>query len=280
MRRRWMWLKRRWSKDFSTWTIARHFLNIVWRHCIWRRRSSKVIRQRSRSWQVISCIREHWLIVSYQLKIITGAPYVYETVLNNRFRISPSTFFQTNTAGCNVLYSVVADYLKQLKMDHSKKTYVFTSKPKIYELVQGKTDQCGNLTDAKILLMDLCCGCGSIAISLSSYADQVIGIEINADAIEDAKINAKWVLRIDGIRFSWQLIINIKDATKRPTVNLLPEKRKRRFWICSETEWLISINSISWLPYWIHHEKVTKPTHHAFDMILFTCKSYYHGVPT
>jgi tRNA/tmRNA/rRNA uracil-C5-methylase (TrmA/RlmC/RlmD family) len=48
---------------------------------------------------------------------IGGAPYVYESILNVRFRISPYTFFQTNSLGASLLYSVIGDFLDLPNVD-------------------------------------------------------------------------------------------------------------------------------------------------------------------
>lgn len=51
-----------------------------------------------------------------------GTPYVYETILGVRFRISPHTFFQTNSRGASLLYSVIGDFLGLPNTDSSKQT--------------------------------------------------------------------------------------------------------------------------------------------------------------
>lgn len=38
-------------------------------------------------------------------------PYIYESILNAHFRVSPSAFFQTNSKGAEVLYTAVIDAL-------------------------------------------------------------------------------------------------------------------------------------------------------------------------
>ncbi|KHN74429.1 tRNA (uracil-5-)-methyltransferase -like protein A [Toxocara canis] len=40
---------------------------------------------------------------------IAGSPYIYETILDTRFRVSPGAFFQTNSYGAAVLYSTIAE---------------------------------------------------------------------------------------------------------------------------------------------------------------------------
>ena len=55
-------------------------------------------------------------------------------------------------------------------------------------------------------ILDLYCGAGTIGLSLAKKAKQIIGVEIVAEAVKDAKFNAK-LNRIDNVRF----ILN--DAT-------------------------------------------------------------------
>jgi hypothetical protein len=58
-----------------------------------------------------------WLVGFYcsffsnYVNYISGAPYVYETLLGTRFRISPSTFFQPNSRGAEVLYTQISNAL-------------------------------------------------------------------------------------------------------------------------------------------------------------------------
>uniref|UniRef100_A0A914S5M4 Uncharacterized protein n=1 Tax=Parascaris equorum TaxID=6256 RepID=A0A914S5M4_PAREQ len=41
--------------------------------------------------------------------IDSRTPYIYETIVGVRFRISPGAFFQTNSYGAAVLYSTIAE---------------------------------------------------------------------------------------------------------------------------------------------------------------------------
>ncbi|VDM73209.1 unnamed protein product [Strongylus vulgaris] len=41
---------------------------------------------------------------------IGGAPYIYETLLGCRFRVSPSAFFQTNSQAAQVLYTTIGNF--------------------------------------------------------------------------------------------------------------------------------------------------------------------------
>ena len=52
----------------------------------------------------------------------------------------------------------------------------------------------------KETVLDAYCGIGTIGMYISRFVKQVIGVEINRDAVEDAKINAK-INQISNIRF-------------------------------------------------------------------------------
>ncbi|KAI9281095.1 S-adenosyl-L-methionine-dependent methyltransferase [Sporodiniella umbellata] len=93
------------------------------------------------------------------LEILFGDGYVHEELLGLRFRLSASAFFQINTPATEILYSKCAEWCN---IDSSKKT----------------------------TLLDLCCGTGTIGLTMAKSVDKVIGIEMVPEAIEDAKINA------------------------------------------------------------------------------------------
>jgi len=73
------------------------------------------------------------------------------------FKISPKSFFQTNTKQAEKLYTVTRDF--------------------------------AGLTGNEVVY-DLYCGTGSIGIFLSKQAKKIIGVEVIEDAIADAKENA------------------------------------------------------------------------------------------
>lgn len=97
----------------------------------------------------------------YDLEVINyhGKAYIEEYLEDFRFKISPKSFFQTNTKQAEKLYQITRDF--------------------------------AGLTGEEVLY-DLYCGTGSIGIFCSKGAKKVVGIEVVADAIEDAKINAAW----------------------------------------------------------------------------------------
>lgn len=86
-----------------------------------------------------------------------GKGFIEETLEDFRYKISPKSFFQTNSYQAERLYQVTRDF--------------------------------AGLTGSETLY-DLYCGTGSIGIFCSKKAKKIIGIEAIAEAIEDAKENA------------------------------------------------------------------------------------------
>ena len=86
-----------------------------------------------------------------------GKGYVIEKLEDFQFKIGPKSFFQTNTKQGEQLYKVARDFAE------------LTGKETVY---------------------DLYCGTGSIGIFVSNKAKKIVGVEMMAAAIEDAKENA------------------------------------------------------------------------------------------
>ncbi len=93
-----------------------------------------------------------------ELLLFDGKPYITEQLENLQFRISPKSFFQTNSLQALELYRKVREYAG----------------------LQGSE-----------VVYDLYTGTGSIACFVAPNARQVIGIEYVPEAIADAKINAQ-----------------------------------------------------------------------------------------
>ncbi|MBS6397316.1 MAG: 23S rRNA (uracil(1939)-C(5))-methyltransferase RlmD [Clostridiales bacterium] len=91
-------------------------------------------------------------------EILHGADYFYEELLGLRFRITPFSFFQTNSLGAEVLYETARSYIGDTK------------------------DQ---------LIFDLYSGTGTIAQMMAPVAKKVIGVEIVEEAVEAARENAQ-----------------------------------------------------------------------------------------
>ncbi|XP_065502102.1 tRNA (uracil-5-)-methyltransferase homolog A isoform X3 [Caloenas nicobarica] len=92
------------------------------------------------------------------LEHVAGDKYIYEELLGLKFRISPHAFFQVNTQAAEVLYTAIGEWA-QLSPEST--------------------------------VLDICCGTGTIGISLAKKVKKVIGIELCQEAVQDAKVNAQ-----------------------------------------------------------------------------------------
>lgn len=88
--------------------------------------------------------------------VLLGPGSIEDKLGGLTFRISPRTFFQTNTRGAERLYQLIKD----------------------------------GLPPSRGIFFDLYCGSGSIGLFCADRADKVIGIELNPQAVADAQANA------------------------------------------------------------------------------------------
>lgn len=89
---------------------------------------------------------------------VYGKGFIEDKLCGCTFRISPNSFYQVNPAQTEFLYE--------------------------------KAIQCARLT-GKEKVIDAYCGTGTIGIIASKHAKEVLGVELNKDAIRDAITNAK-----------------------------------------------------------------------------------------
>ena len=124
--------------------------------------------------------------------MLYGQDFIEETILGLRFKITPFSFFQTNSAGAEVLYSVARDYI-------------------------------GNTKDQ--IVYDLYSGTGTIAQMMASVAKEVVGVEIVAEAVEAAKLNAK-LNGLDNCTFLAGDVLKVLDDIEvRPDMIVLDPPR-------------------------------------------------------
>ena len=99
----------------------------------------------------------------HPFEILLGSSEMVEECMGCRFRISPGAFFQTNTAAAEVLFKKVAEF-------------------------------CRGESSEPTTLYDICCGTGTIGISLVKSGElpvaSLVGVEMCASAVENAKRNA------------------------------------------------------------------------------------------
>lgn len=139
-------------------------------------------------------------VINEKTELLYGQDYIEEELLGLRFKITPFSFFQTNSLGAEVLYSKAREYV--LSDDFGKAAGAAenvnaqgNANACGNDNAQGNADICGNTNvcgnaDGKPVIYDLYTGTGTIAQMLSPVASKVIGVEIVAEAVEAAKKNA------------------------------------------------------------------------------------------
>ncbi len=117
-------------------------------------------------------------------EILFGRDYFYEELLGLRFKVTPFSFFQTNSYGAEVLYETARSYMRDagLKLGSDRPA----------EANDANNDNDENAEDSrKPVVYDLYCGTGTITQLMAPAASKVIGVEIVEEAVEAAKENAK-----------------------------------------------------------------------------------------
>ncbi|CAM1333109.1 23S rRNA (uracil(1939)-C(5))-methyltransferase RlmD [Tenacibaculum aestuariivivum] len=118
-------------------------------------------------------VGDRTIATSGSIKLVTGKDKIVEELLGLNFEISMKSFFQTNPKSAEKLYTKVVDYALENK-----------------EAIDNT------------VVMDLFCGTGTIGQILASRSEnaKIVGVDIVASAIDDAKENAKRN-KIEGLQF-------------------------------------------------------------------------------
>lgn len=98
------------------------------------------------------------LLLGEESRVLFGSGYIEEDLCGFRFRISPKAFYQVNPTQTEVLYNKALDFAE------------FSGQETV---------------------LDAYCGTGTIGIIASPKAKKVVGVELNGDAVKDAKVNAE-----------------------------------------------------------------------------------------
>lgn len=98
------------------------------------------------------------MVLGNRSEVLFGDGYIMEQLGDFSFRISPKAFYQINPIQTEVLYNTTLEF--------------------------------AGLT-GKETVIDAYCGTGTIGIFASPKAKKVVGVELNPDAVKDARVNAK-----------------------------------------------------------------------------------------
>ena len=98
------------------------------------------------------------MVLGDQERVLYGKGFIEDVLCGKRFRISSKSFYQVNPVQTEILYNMAVDY--------------------------------ANLTGNETVF-DAYCGIGTIGIVAAAGAKEVIGVELNKDAVKDAIKNAK-----------------------------------------------------------------------------------------
>lgn len=98
------------------------------------------------------------MVLGDRERVLYGKGYIEDTLCGYTFRISPKSFYQVNPVQTQVLYNKALELAK------------LTGKERV---------------------LDAYCGIGTISLVASRQAGEVIGVELNRDAVRDAIANAK-----------------------------------------------------------------------------------------
>ncbi|WP_099468751.1 23S rRNA (uracil(1939)-C(5))-methyltransferase RlmD [Konateibacter massiliensis] len=132
------------------------------------------------------------VVKSDETFILYGQDYFYEKLLGLKFKISPFSFFQTNSLGAEVLYDTAREYVGT---------------------TQDKT------------IFDLYSGTGTIAQMLAPVAKKVVGVEIVEEAVEAARVNAK-LNELDNCEFIAGDVLKVIDSIEdKPDLIVLDPPR-------------------------------------------------------
>ena len=98
------------------------------------------------------------MVLGDKEQVIYGKGYIEDVLCEKVFKISPKSFYQVNPVQTEKLYNTAIEY--------------------------------AGLT-GKETILDAYCGIGTIGMIASDKAKRVIGVELNSDAVKDARTNAK-----------------------------------------------------------------------------------------
>ena len=135
------------------------------------------------------------LVLGEKMTTLYGDGVIKENLCGYTFTISPKAFYQINPVQTEILYNKAMEFADIKKSD---------------------------------IVIDAYCGTGTIGIIASKYAGHVYGVELNKDAVRDAKKNAK-LNNIENIDFvntdAGRYMVNIADEGLKADVVIMDPPR-------------------------------------------------------
>lgn len=135
------------------------------------------------------------LVLGEKMITLYGDGVIKENLCGYTFTISPKAFYQINPVQTEILYNKAMEFADIKKSD---------------------------------IVIDAYCGTGTIGIIASKYACHVYGVELNKDAVRDAKKNAK-LNNIENIDFvntdAGRYMVNIADEGLKADVVIMDPPR-------------------------------------------------------
>ena len=204
------------------------------------------------------------VVKSDKMHIISGKDWFTEKILGLQFKISPFSFFQTNTKGAEVLYTRARDYVLggemagvgknsvgvELDAKNSRIDGVCSEKTAdSSDIVDGYSEMgtenvdlagvCSKKTESEKkpdtgkssefkdkVVFDLYSGTGTIAQIIAPVAKKVIGVEIVEEAVEAAKENAA-INGLDNCEFiAGDVLKVIDEIDEKPDYIILDPPRE------------------------------------------------------
>jgi tRNA/tmRNA/rRNA uracil-C5-methylase (TrmA/RlmC/RlmD family) len=156
-----------------------------------------------------------------RVDVLYGQDFITEELLGLKFKITPFSFFQTNTYGAELLYSKVREYAASVMGDGDETIYdLYSGTGTIAQILAG-SDYFGNDDEKE----------GSykgkdLTDENRQHKRKVIGVEIVEEAVEAARVNAK-ENGLDNCTFIAGDVLKVLDDLKeKPDLIILDPPRE------------------------------------------------------
>ncbi|MCR5508125.1 MAG: class I SAM-dependent RNA methyltransferase [Lachnospiraceae bacterium] len=161
-------------------------------------------------------------VINDRTDILYGKDHFFEKLLNLKFKISPFSFFQTNSLSAEVLYDTAREYVLSCAA-HAGETKGEGSVGLHNARREPHDSSLHNINSG--VIYDLYSGTGTIAQLLAPVADKVVGVEIVEEAVEAAKENAG-LNGLHNCEFVAGDVLNVLDEIKdKPDMIVLDPPR-------------------------------------------------------